>query len=117
MERLRHHVARYADIDTRRALGIYGRVTVPPLRLQPPTLWRYWPAQKKAIFFCADPLSYEFEVHEGLMYNGDLWTYEEGARISSLWRNKRGKYVFSEHAPEPFQHEFSFGENPQFITE
>jgi hypothetical protein len=103
-------------LDTRRALGIYGRVSVPNLKLQPSTLWRYWPAQKKAIFFCADPLNYEFEIQIGLVFDGDLWTYEEGSRVSSVWRRK-DKYVFSEYKPRPFQLGFSFAENPQFITE
>jgi hypothetical protein len=114
--KIKDHVAQFADVDTRRALGVFGRVSIPDLKLQPPTLWRYWPAQKKAIFFCADP--YEFEVHTGLVFDGNLWIYEEGARISAVWRKRSGKYVFSEHNTyHPLDHGFSFGENPQFITE
>jgi hypothetical protein len=118
MERLLHHVAKYADIDTRRALGVYGSVVIPPLRLQPPTLWRYWPAQKKAIFFRADPKNYEFEVHEGLIFDGEHWTYdEEHSMVRAMWKNKRGQYVFTENGLQPLGIRFSFAENPLFISD
>jgi len=118
MNSLCDRVAKYADIDTRRALGVYGSVVIPPLRLQPPTLWRYWPAQKKAIFFCADPKNYEFEVHEGLIFDGEHWTYdEEHSMVRAMWKNKRGQYVFTENGPQPLGIRFSFGENPRFISE
>jgi len=117
MNSLCDRVAKYADIDTRRALGVYGSVVLPPLRLQPPTLWRYWPAQKKAIFFCADPKNYEFEVHEGLIFDGEHWSYEEHSMVRATWKNNRGQYVFTENGPRPLGIRFSFGENPRFISE
>lgn len=117
LDLIRDRVVRYADIDTRRALSVYGHVSVPKLHLQPPTLWRYWPTQRKAIFFCADPENYEFEVHEGIVFDGEHWSYEENSCVRATWKNNRGQYVYTENGPRPLGIRFSFAENPRFILE
>lgn len=117
MNNLIERIALYADIDTRRALGIYGRVVIPPLDFQAKNVWRYWPAQKKAIFFCADPRDYEFEVHNGLVFQYGHWFYEEGSCVRSVWKTRRGKYTSRRTEPRVFDISFSFAEKPQFMVE
>jgi hypothetical protein len=115
---IRERVAKYADIDTRRALGIFGRLPVTNFVPHPLPIesWRYWPATRTAIFFNADPENFEFEVHKGLVFDGEYWSYEERSRVSTT--RKRGqRYLFSEYEPQLIALNFSFAENPQFITE
>ena len=104
-------VARHADIDTRRALGIYRRL--PPTdfnpRPLPPVSWRYWPDKRKAIYFCMYPEDYEIEVHYEITFQeSDVyiherkWFYLPGGRVWAAFY-RRGKYYIknSEVAPLP----------------
>lgn len=115
---LRERVAKYADLDTRRALGVFGRLPVTNFvpRPLPVESWRYWPATRTAVFFNADPAHYEFEVHKGLVFDGENWSYENDSRVSATWK-QRNRYAFSEYGPRSGITHFSFAENPQFITE
>lgn len=120
MDKLRRHVARYADVDTRRALGIFLPI-VPPVELvfRPHgILWRYWPALHKTIYFDAEPDNYEFEVHDDIHFDGEYWTYTAGghSRIRWMRRDRTGEFLYSEYTPHDNQ-PFSFAENPTFILE
>jgi hypothetical protein len=113
---LRERVAKYADIETRRALGVFDRLPVINFvpRPLPVESWRYWPATRTAIFFHADPNHYEFEVHEGLVFDGEHWTFAEGARVRSTRR--RGNGTYSHIDVPPLQGtRFLFAQNPEFI--
>jgi len=117
--RILERIAFHADIDTRRALGIYKKL--PKTNFVPFSLsqvsWRYWPDKRKAIYFNVLPKEYEFEVHEGLIFDGENWSYTEGAQVRTVWKHRNGRYLFSEGSPNPVGIRFSFGEKPQFITE
>jgi len=112
--RILERIALHADIDTRRALGIYNKIKIPFLRIGPPCIWRYDPHLRKALYFNADPKEYEFEVHEGLLFDGEHWTYQEGGRVRSMWKRRNGKYTYSDVAPHHGMN-FLFGQNPEFI--
>jgi len=112
--RILERIALHADIDTRRALGIYNKIKGPGLRLGPSCIWRYDPHLRKALYFNANPKEYEFEVHEGLLFDGEYWTYAEGGRVRSTWRRRNGKYVYTDTPPLPGT-QFLFGQNPEFI--
>ena len=119
MDAILQRVAKYADLDTRRALGVFGRLPARPeipFRTQA-EIWNYWPGQKKALFFCPDPKGYEFEVHEGLVYDDELWSYTENSSVRALWKTRKGRYAYAENGPKPLGIRFSFAQNPQFIIE
>jgi hypothetical protein len=77
------YIAQFADLDTRRALGIFDKLPKTNFVFRPLSVcsWRYWPSQKKTMFFNAFPGEYEFEVHEGIIWNGEHWSYEEKSAI------------------------------------
>ena len=114
--RILERIALHADIDTRRALGIYNKIRGPSLRLGPSCIWRYDPHRRKALYFNADPKEYNFEIHEGLVFDGEHWTYVEGARVRATWRRRNGRYVYND-TPPLLGTRFSFAQNPEFIIE
>lgn len=115
--RILERIALHADIDTRRALGIYNKIKGPSLTLGPSCLWRYYPEHHKAIYFNAHPENYEFEIHEGLVFDGELWSYTEESQVRSTWltTTNGGDYVHTESGPKPHAIRFGFGQNPEFI--
>ena len=113
--RILERIALHADIDTRRALGIYNKIRIPLLSLGPSCTWRYYPEQHKAIYFNADPEDYEFEIHEGLVFDGDRWSYTEESQVRAVWRTQAGDYVYTEDGPKPHAIRFSFAQIPEFI--
>jgi hypothetical protein len=115
MDSIIHRVARHADIDTRRALGIYGKLPKISIKKGPTEIWRYWPAEKKAIFFNPDPLYYEFEVHNGLVFDGEFWKYIKNSHVRTTTINRDGGYFHFEFKPKYKYSNFSFGLNPEFI--
>jgi hypothetical protein len=123
MQTVLERVAQHADIDTRRALGIYGKLPKRDFnpRPLPPTSWRYWPNEGKAIYFCADPQNYEFEVHHGITFeddmNGRKWSYLPGGRVWVAYYRK-GKYRINNNktVPVPEGYGFSWGQQPEFIS-
>jgi hypothetical protein len=117
--RILERIALYADIDTRRALGMYNKIKIPCLNLGPSCIWRYYPAQHKAIYFNAHPEEYEFEIHEGLVFDGELWSYTEESQVRSTWLTtiKGGDYVHTERGPIPPGLGFGFAQIPEFIIE
>ena len=115
--RILERIALHADIDTRRALGMYNKMKAPSLSLGPSCIWRYYPEQHKAIYFNADPENYEFEIHEGLVFDGELWSYTEESQVRSTWltTTNGGDYVHTESGPKPHAIRFSFAQIPEFI--
>jgi hypothetical protein len=101
---MEEHILRYADIDTRRALGVYQRLPVRPFDFRPipPVSVRYWPEKKMVMYtnFYAD--EYMFTVYRGTtLTNEGSWTPCE---ISETSRNERGDYTFFfTYADRPFR--------------
>ena len=112
--RILERIALHADIDTRRALGIYNKIKGPWLRIGPSCIWRYDPHLRKAMYFNANPKEYNFEIHEGLEFDGEYWTYAEGGRVRSTWKRRNEKYVYTD-TPVLLGTRFLFGQNPEFI--
>ena len=105
-------ILRYADIDTRRALGVYGRLPrsdfVP--RPIPPISFRYWP-EKKTVVYTEFGEFYEFTVYRDISRLDEGWSPCE---ISSTWRDRRGEYVYSfTFADMPFH----FAGTPEILTQ
>jgi len=113
--RILERIALHADIDTRRALGMYNKIRIPLLSLGPSCIWRYYPEQHKAIYFNSDPEDYEFEFHEGLVFDGELWSYTDQSDVRSVWRTRAGDYEHTENKPKPNGIRFSFAQIPEFI--
>ena len=105
-------ILRYADIDTRRVFGVYGRLPrsdfVP--RTIPAESFRYWP-EKKMIMYIEFGLGYEFTVYRDIERVGEEWS---PCNVSSIWRNQKGTYstVFRfEDKP------FHFAGEPETLTQ
>jgi len=113
--RILERIALHADIDTRRALGIYNKIKVPCLEVGHPCIWRYYPDLHKAIYFNADPEDYEFEIHEGMTFDGEYWSYTDTwARVRTTWKHRNGRYVYRD-LPAKLGIRFALAQNPEFI--
>lgn len=105
-------ILRYADIDTRRALGVFRKLPrsdfVP--RPIPPTSFRYWPKKKMLIYTEFDG-RYEFTVYRDITPIGDAWSPCE---MATTWINHRDEYVYSfTFVDTPFH----FAGTPDVVTE
>lgn len=91
----------HADIDTRRALGVYGRLPKSSFVPRPiPSLtFRYWPEKNIVIYIDFDPTSYEFTVYREITRYGHVWTAGE---TMSTWKSNMGEYSFK-YACTPFR--------------
>jgi len=86
-------VARFADIDTRRALGVPpGRLAKSSLIPRPiePTTFRYFAALKKLLYINFDE-SYDvfcWEVYEdiGAVAGGEAWIHGPNGTHRGVWR-------------------------------
>jgi len=115
MKKLREHVAQYADLDARRALGVFGCAPRIDIVRGPPEIWRYWVAHRRALYFNPSWDEYSFEIHDRIMYDGEHWTYMDGARVRNVWSNRTGKYRYADYRPLPHI-QFLFGQHPEFIV-
>ena len=100
------HVLRYADIDTRRALGVYRRLPIVPFTFRPipPIAFRYWPEKQTVMYTNFYPDEYEFTVYRGITHtDDDMWSPCE---IDRTRKNSRGDYIFS----------FSYIEHPFYFA-
>jgi hypothetical protein len=112
------HVARFADIDTRRALGFK------PRRLQKsdfvprplaPTTFRYFPVLKKLMYINFDE-SYDvycWEVYEEIHPEGDTWYCARHGRHRGVWRGLDDFKYFD--ARPPFC-PFGFAGRPEIVS-
>jgi len=97
MDNIVKNIAKHADIDTRRALGVFSRLPKSDLRIGPPCVLRYWPSEQRAILY--NFVDGDFEAHQGLLFEHDQdymnnirWFYADGGSVSTVWQNSRGKY-------------------------
>ena len=123
MENLIERVARFTDIDTRRALGVPpGRLPRSSLIPRPiePTTFRYFAALKKLLYINFDE-SYDvftWEVYTNMVPMEDdadwdpLWTQETPGRHRGVWR---GLDDFMEFDKIGGNFEFHFAGQPDII--
>ena len=98
-------IVSFADIDTRRALGIPpGRLAKSSLVARPlsPTTFRYFPAAKKLMKLTFGE-SYEWEVYDEIEPAGDAWAHGVNGRHRGVWRGD----VYDEPAGKPFKFWFA----------
>ena len=117
MAALIERVARWADIDTRRALG------VPPGRLPKtdfvpwpiaPTTFRYFAALKKLLYINFDESYdvYMWEVYDEIEPEGDVWFHGPNASHRGVWRGLDDFVTFDKNGGN---FEFHFAGQPEII--
>ena len=92
MENIIHRIACFADIDTRRAMGIYNRLPKSNLVPHPipPTTFRYFPTEKKMLYLNFDE-SYDvfcWEVYTNIEPAGpedNKWIQNENGMHRGVW--------------------------------
>jgi hypothetical protein len=112
-------VARFADIDTRRALGVPpGRLPKSDLvpRPTPPTTWRYFSALKKLVYMNFDESHdvYMWEVYTDIEPDGDAWCQGRwgDGRHRGVWRGTDDFIYFDKWEA---RHPFYFAGRPEII--
>jgi hypothetical protein len=91
---MEEHILRYADIDTRCALGVYRRLPSNEFvfRPIPPESFRYWPEKRMVMYTNFYPDNYEFSVYSEISAMDDeLWS---PCQIVETRKNRRGDYTF-----------------------
>lgn len=91
MENITRRIASFADIDTRRAMGIYNRLpksNLVPYPI-PPTTFRYFAAEKKIVYLNFDE-SYDvwcWEVYTDIESGGpdNKWIQGENGTHRAVW--------------------------------
>jgi hypothetical protein len=122
MDNIVKNIAKYADIDTRRALGVFSRLPKSDLKIGPPRVLRYWPLEKRAIVYNFLDGNFEFEVHQGLLFEYDQdymnnirWFYTDEGSISTVWQNRHGKYdIVCRNTIQNYS--FDFGGPVEFLS-
>ena len=110
-------VAHWADIDTRRALGIPpGKLPKSNFTHRPiaPTTFRYFVALKKLLYINFDE-SYDvftWEVYDDIEPEGDVWFHGPNASHRGVWR---GLDRFMEFDKIGGNFEFHFAGQPEII--
>ena len=112
------HIASFADIDTRRALGI------PPGRLPrsdfvpwpiAPTTFRYFPALRKLLYINFDE-SYDVytgEVYDDVEPQGDAWIHGPNGSHRGVWHGLDDFIYYDEPS---FKIPFHFAGQPEIIS-
>ena len=112
-------VARFADIDTRRALGIApGRLPRSSLVPRPiePTTFRYFAALKKLLYINFDE-SYDvftWEVYKDIETEGGYWFYGPRGEHRGVWRGL-DDFMYFNSPPGP-EERFQFAGQPEIIS-
>lgn len=92
-------IARHADIDTRRAMGIYGRLPVSNLVPKGEvTTFVYFQALNKVVYISFIPGDFWWEVYEDIRINGDMWSFGPNGRSRGIWQRKEDEFVTFDHS-------------------
>ena len=91
MNSIIERIASFADIDTRRALGIYRKLPKTDadftFRKLHPTTFRYFPASRKLLYINFNP-SYDvycWEIYDDIEPMGDAWFQAGNGRHRGVW--------------------------------
>jgi hypothetical protein len=117
-------IASFADIDTRRALGIPpGRLPKSDFVPRPiaPMTFRYFPALKKLVYINFDDTYdvYTWEVYDNMVPMeddddwGPLWAQETPGRHRGVWRGLDDFMYFDKPS---FLYRFHFAGQPEIIS-
>lgn len=103
MDRFIERIASFADIDTRRALGIYGKLPKSEFVPRPisPTTFRYFAKLKKILYINFDVAydTYMWEVYEDVEPEGDAWLQGRYGKHRGVWRGIDDFVYFDARAP------------------
>jgi hypothetical protein len=102
---MNERIISFADIDTRRALGIYRKL--PKLaadftfRKLPPTSFRYFASLKKMVYINFDETYdvYQWEVYDNIEPMDDAWLQGHHGRHRGVWRGRGDFKYFDVRAP------------------
>ena len=116
MENIIGRIASFADIDTRRAMGIYNRLPKSNLVPHPipPTTFRYFAAEKKLLYLNFDE-SYDvftWQVYEDIGTEGEAWFQGPNGSHRGVWR---GLDRFMEFDAPAGHFEFHFAGIPDMV--
>ena len=118
MENVMSRVASFADIDTRRALGVYKRLTKSVFVPRPiePTTFRYFPALKKLLYVNFDESYdvYSWEMYEDIHPDGDAWIQGPQGNRRGVWRGL-DDFMYFDNPGECWR--FHFAGVPEFKDE
>lgn len=103
MENVMSRIASFADIDTRRALGVYKRLPKSHFVPRPiePTTFRYFHALKKLLYVNFDE-SYDvftWELFEEIEPDGDAWFCARHGGHRGVWRGLDDFMYFDARPP------------------
>lgn len=118
MENLLETIGSFADLDTRRHLGLdprrLGSSQFVP-RPIPPVTWRYWPKSMRLMYLSFDPFHYE--VYTGLVRIGDeFWQAGTNARHFSVWEDESGNFAMSDQPASDHDAPWIFAGIPEIIN-
>lgn len=108
-------IARHADIDTRRAMGIYGRLPVTNLvpRGQP-TTFVYFENMNKIRYINFHPEdSFMWEVYEDIHMDGNGWRFGPNGKSRGVWQHYERFVTFDSN--ETGYGPFHFAGQPEII--
>jgi hypothetical protein len=124
MDNLIERVARFADIDTRRALGVTpGRLPKTDFVPWPiaPTTFRYFPALRKLLYINFDESYdvYTWEVYEDIRHVNDnewgpVWSQVPPGKHRGVWRGLDDFIYFDNPT---FKIQFQFAGQPVIISD
>ena len=124
MQNVMSRVARHADIDTRRALGVYGRLPKSDFVPWPiaPTTFRYFTQLKKIVYLNFDE-SYDvycWEIYDDItpVAGGEAWIHGPNGSHRGIWHGLDGFMEFDKnggHFPFHFAGIPDFKDEPSLV--
>jgi hypothetical protein len=125
MENVMSRIVSHADIDTRRALGVYGRLPRSDFVPRPiePTTWRYFTALKKLLYINFDESYdvYTWELYDDIepVAGGEAWLHGPNGTHRGIWRGLDDFVTFDKtscHFPFHFAGVPDFKDNTSLIV-
>lgn len=121
MENLLEAIGSFADLDTRRHLGLAPRPLGPSQfvpRPIPPVTWRYWPKSMRLVYLSFGPEDgFHYEVYTGLIrIGGEFWKAGTDARHYSVWEDNHGNFNMIDQPAADYDGPWTFAGIPEVIN-